>query len=294
MHEETALIATIAGGLGLAFLFGLLAVRLRMPPLVGYLLAGVAVGPFTPGFVADTGLAAQLAEIGVILLMFGVGLHFSPEDLLAVRGSPYRARSSRSRPPRCSACRLAPLGMAWDPASSSAWPLGREHRRAPAGARGPRRAQTGRDASRSAGSSSKTSSRCSSSCCSPRSRARWAGPGEPPPTGSPGRGDHLDTGQGRGLRRPHARRGPRCPLAARARGPDGFARALHARRPRRGARHRLRGASSSASRSRSAPFSRAWWSASPISPPRPPPKRCHFRTRSPCSSSSPSGCCSIR
>ena len=85
MHEETALIATIAGGLGLAFVFGLLAVRLRMPPLVGYLLAGVAVGPFTPGFVADAGLASQLAEIGVILLMFGVGLHFSPEDLLAVR-----------------------------------------------------------------------------------------------------------------------------------------------------------------------------------------------------------------
>src|SRR6185503_14496112 len=85
MHEETALIATIAGGLGLAFVFGLLAVRLRMPPLVGYLLAGVAVGPFTPGFVADAGLASQLAEIGVILLMFGVGLHFSPEDLWAVR-----------------------------------------------------------------------------------------------------------------------------------------------------------------------------------------------------------------
>ena len=85
MHDETALIATIAGGLGLAFVFGLLAVRLKMPPLVGYLLAGVAVGPFTPGFVADAGLASQLAEIGVILLMFGVGLHFSPEDLWAVR-----------------------------------------------------------------------------------------------------------------------------------------------------------------------------------------------------------------
>ena len=85
MHEETALIATIAGGLGLAFVFGLLAVRLKMPPLVGYLLAGVAVGPFTPGFVADAGLASQLAEIGVILLMFGVGLHFSPKDLWAVR-----------------------------------------------------------------------------------------------------------------------------------------------------------------------------------------------------------------
>ncbi len=84
MHE-TALIATIAVGLGLAFLFGLIATRFRLPPLLGYLLAGVAVGPFTPGFVADAALASQLAEIGVILLMFGVGLHFSIADLLAVR-----------------------------------------------------------------------------------------------------------------------------------------------------------------------------------------------------------------
>jgi CPA2 family monovalent cation:H+ antiporter-2 len=85
MPHETALIATVAGGLALAFLLGLLAVRLRLPPILGYLLAGVAVGPFTPGFVADPGLASQLAEIGVILLMFGVGLHFSIDDLLAVR-----------------------------------------------------------------------------------------------------------------------------------------------------------------------------------------------------------------
>jgi CPA2 family monovalent cation:H+ antiporter-2 len=85
MAHETALIATIAAGLGLAFLFGFLAARLKLPPLVGYLLAGVAVGPFTPGFVADVGLAGQLAEIGVILLMFGVGLHFSVRDLLAAR-----------------------------------------------------------------------------------------------------------------------------------------------------------------------------------------------------------------
>jgi monovalent cation:H+ antiporter-2, CPA2 family len=85
MPHETALIATIAAGLGLAFVFGLIAVRLRLPALVGYLLAGIAVGPFTPGYVADAGLASQLAEIGVILLMFGVGLHFSIADLLAVR-----------------------------------------------------------------------------------------------------------------------------------------------------------------------------------------------------------------
>jgi CPA2 family monovalent cation:H+ antiporter-2 len=85
MEHETALVATVAAGLGLAFVLGFLAAKLRLPPLVGYLLAGVAIGPFTPGFVGDAGLAAQLAEIGVILLMFGVGLHFSVKDLLAVR-----------------------------------------------------------------------------------------------------------------------------------------------------------------------------------------------------------------
>src|SRR5436305_12252440 len=85
MPNETSLIATIAAGLGLAFVFGFAATRLRLPPLVGYLFAGIVVGPFTPGYVADVPLAAQLAEIGVILLMFGVGLHFSPRDLLTVR-----------------------------------------------------------------------------------------------------------------------------------------------------------------------------------------------------------------
>ncbi len=83
--HDTTLIATIAVGLGLAFVGGFVARWLKLPPLVGYLLAGVAVGPFTPGFVADGGLAGQLAEIGVILLMFGVGIHFSIKDLLAVR-----------------------------------------------------------------------------------------------------------------------------------------------------------------------------------------------------------------
>jgi len=79
------LIATIVAGLGLAFVFGALAHRLRVPPLVGYLMAGIVVGPYTPGFVADQGLAVELAELGVILLMFGVGLHFSLKDLLSVR-----------------------------------------------------------------------------------------------------------------------------------------------------------------------------------------------------------------
>jgi monovalent cation:H+ antiporter-2, CPA2 family len=85
MFHETPLITTIVAGLGLAFVFGAIAQRLRVSPLVGYLLAGVAVGPHTPGFVADPALAAELAEIGIILLMFGVGLHFSLRDLLSVR-----------------------------------------------------------------------------------------------------------------------------------------------------------------------------------------------------------------
>ncbi len=85
MPHDTSLIGTVVAGLGVAFLMGALAHRLRISPIAGYLLAGVLVGPFTPGFVADTGLAMQLAEIGVILLMFGVGLHFSLKDLLSVR-----------------------------------------------------------------------------------------------------------------------------------------------------------------------------------------------------------------
>ena len=83
--HETSLIALLAIGFVLALLFGLAANVLRVSPIVGYLLAGIAVGPFTPGFVGDTGLASQLAEIGVILLMFGVGLHFSIKDLMSVR-----------------------------------------------------------------------------------------------------------------------------------------------------------------------------------------------------------------
>jgi len=83
-HHDN-LILTLVAGFVLAFAFGMLAVRLRLSPLVGYLLAGVVVGPFTPGYVADIELAPQLAEVGVILLMFGVGLHFSWRDLAAAR-----------------------------------------------------------------------------------------------------------------------------------------------------------------------------------------------------------------
>jgi CPA2 family monovalent cation:H+ antiporter-2 len=85
MHGQLTLINTIAAGLGLALIFGFLCTKARLPALVGYLIAGMVIGPYTPGFVADAAIAAQLAEIGVMLLMFGVGLHFSLDDLLSVR-----------------------------------------------------------------------------------------------------------------------------------------------------------------------------------------------------------------
>ncbi|WP_122049842.1 YbaL family putative K(+) efflux transporter [Asaia bogorensis] len=85
MNHDTPLIGILVIGLGLAFILGTIAQRIRISPLVGYLLAGIAVGPFTPGFVADQPLAAELSEIGIILLMFGVGLHFSLKDLISVK-----------------------------------------------------------------------------------------------------------------------------------------------------------------------------------------------------------------
>ena len=85
MPHAVSLISTLAAGFGLALLFGFVAARLGLPALIGYLIAGIVIGPATPGFVADAEIAAQLAEIGVMLLMFGVGLHFSLADLLAVR-----------------------------------------------------------------------------------------------------------------------------------------------------------------------------------------------------------------
>jgi monovalent cation:H+ antiporter-2, CPA2 family len=85
VSHESPLIALLAVGFGLAFVFGSVAARLKLSPLLGYLFAGVLIGPFTPGFIADEGLAQEVADVGVILLMFGVGLHFSPRDLMAVR-----------------------------------------------------------------------------------------------------------------------------------------------------------------------------------------------------------------
>src|SRR5258707_11097068 len=96
MPHNVSLISTIAAGFGLAMIFGYIAARIKVPPLVGYLFAGILIGPATPGFVADVDLAGQLAEIGVMLLMLGVGLHFSLADLLAVkRIDPRRADPDR-------------------------------------------------------------------------------------------------------------------------------------------------------------------------------------------------------
>src|SRR5438045_2640573 len=85
MHTNIDLILTLTGGLAAALVLGYVTQRLGLSPIVGYLLAGIVVGPSTPGFVADRHLAEQLAEIGVVLLMFGVGLHFHLGELLAVR-----------------------------------------------------------------------------------------------------------------------------------------------------------------------------------------------------------------
>src|SRR5262245_8686667 len=84
MHE-TNLIATLAAAFGLAMILGFIAAKLKVPPLTGYLVAGIVIGPYTRGFVGDVALAGELAEVGVMLLMFGVGLRFSFEDLAAVR-----------------------------------------------------------------------------------------------------------------------------------------------------------------------------------------------------------------
>src|SRR4051794_37209845 len=115
MPHDVSLIATIVAGLGLAFILGIVAHRLRLSPLVGYLLAGVLIGPFTPGYVADQALAPQLAEIGVILLMFGVGLHFSLADLLAVK-----AIALPGAVGQIAIATLLGMGLAW----AMGWPLG--------------------------------------------------------------------------------------------------------------------------------------------------------------------------
>jgi CPA2 family monovalent cation:H+ antiporter-2 len=96
MPHDTPLLSTIVVGIVLAFAFGAVAHRLRASPLIGYLLAGILIGPFTPGFVADRNIANELSEIGIILLMFGVGLQFSLQELLSVRAIAVPGASSRS------------------------------------------------------------------------------------------------------------------------------------------------------------------------------------------------------
>ncbi|HHW4683558.1 MAG TPA: cation:proton antiporter domain-containing protein, partial [Xylella sp.] len=114
MHHDTSLIDIIAVGLSLAFVLGTLAQRLKLSPLVGYLVAGICVGPFTPGFVADQQIANQLSELGVMLLMFGVGLHFSLEDLLEVK-----AIAIPGAVVQIAAATLLGWGLAW----TMGWPL---------------------------------------------------------------------------------------------------------------------------------------------------------------------------
>ncbi len=120
MPHDTPLITTIVAALVLAFIFGAIANRLKMPPIVGYLIAGICVGPHSPGFIADQTLAPQLAEIGVILLMFGVGLHFSLKDLLSVKavaipGAMLQIVVATAARPRRSALAAAagPSGAGW-------------------------------------------------------------------------------------------------------------------------------------------------------------------------------------
>jgi CPA2 family monovalent cation:H+ antiporter-2 len=119
MSHEMPLLSTIVIGLVLAFAFGALAHRLRISPIVGYLVAGIIVGPFTPGYVADQTIAHELAEIGVILLMFGVGLHSSLDDLLSVRaiaipGAVVQIAVATALGMGCSAGRSPPaLSLGW-------------------------------------------------------------------------------------------------------------------------------------------------------------------------------------
>ena len=121
MHD-LAVITTLAGGLAVALVMGWITQRLGLSALVGYMLAGIVVGPYTPGFVADGRLASQMAEIGVILLMFGVGLHFHPQELLrvwrmAVPGAVGKASSPASRDGRW----RAPSAGATRQVRCSAW-----------------------------------------------------------------------------------------------------------------------------------------------------------------------------
>ncbi len=184
MPHEIGLITTLAAGFGLALVFGLVASKLKVPSIVGYLLAGMIIGPGTPGFVADVGLASQLAEIGVMLLMFGVGLHLSMGELLSVRRIALPGAVVQ-----IAVATLLGMGAAtfwgWDAGAALVFGFSLVHRRARSSSSGPSRAagssipQTA--GSRSAGSSSRTSRASSPSSSSRRWRPSSAAARRPAP-----------------------------------------------------------------------------------------------------------------
>ncbi len=140
MSHNVTLITTIAAGLGLALIMGFIAVRLKLPALVGYLIAGVMIGPATPGFVADVELSRQLADIGVMLLMFGVGLHFSLEDLMAVRRIAVPGAIAQIAVATALGMAVTTLwGWSFGAGIVFGLSLRGEHNRSPQGAGGPRR-----------------------------------------------------------------------------------------------------------------------------------------------------------
>lgn len=118
MHDGMTLISTLAAAFGLALVLGLLAQWARLPALVGYLLAGVLIGPHTPGFVGDVHLAQQLSEVGVMLLMFVVGLHFSVHDLVSVKGIALPGALVQMTAATAMGAALAHGGWGWDLAAS--------------------------------------------------------------------------------------------------------------------------------------------------------------------------------
>jgi CPA2 family monovalent cation:H+ antiporter-2 len=131
MDHNISLITTITAGFGVALILGFIAERVKVPALVGYLLAGIVIGPATPGFVADVHIASQLSEIGVMLLMFGVGLHFSLDDLLAVKriAIPGAVVQMGLAPPRSAWVHALVVGLElWERAWSSAVLIGGQHR----------------------------------------------------------------------------------------------------------------------------------------------------------------------
>ena len=246
MHTTTPLISTLVGAFVAAFVFGMIANRLRVAPIAGFLAAGIVIGPFTPGFVADPHLAPELAEIGVILLMFGVGLHFSLADLLAVQAR-RGARCDRADPAgdrtRCGARDVPRLGPRCQPGVRTR-PVGRQHRRADPRtraarpARHARRADRGRLADRRGPGDGAGAGAAAGDCRATGRRRRVR---RRAAMGRAAAGRRHHDRQGCAVRRPDARdRPPRGAVAARPRRGHGFAGALHAGGARNRARCRLR------------------------------------------------------